>query len=68
MPQVYVAAQMGVSRATVGKWWHRFCEHGEAGLVGIGHQSLTGLRGVLVLRLRLECAGCVVGNVGGLFV
>ena len=34
----------------------------------IGHQSLTGLRGVLVLRLRLECAGCVVGNVGGLFV
>ncbi len=33
MPQAYVAKQMGVSRVTVAKWWHRFCEHGEAGLV-----------------------------------
>ena len=33
MPQAHVAKQMGVSRATVAKWWHRFCEHGKAGLV-----------------------------------
>ncbi len=33
MLQAYVAAQMGVSRAAVAKWWHRFCEHGDAGLV-----------------------------------
>ena len=33
MPQAHVARQMGVSRATVAKWWRRWCEHGEAGLV-----------------------------------
>ncbi len=33
MLQAYVAAQMGVSRVMVAKWWHRFCEHGDAGLV-----------------------------------
>ena len=33
MPQAHVARQMGVSRGTVAKWWHRWCEHGEAGLV-----------------------------------
>ena len=33
MPQAHVAAQMGVSRGTVAKWWHRWCEHGEAGLM-----------------------------------
>ncbi len=33
MPQAYVVAQMGVSRVTMAKWWHRFCEHGDAGLV-----------------------------------
>ncbi len=32
MPQAHVAAQMGLSRATVAKWWHRFQAHGEAGL------------------------------------
>ncbi len=33
MPQAHVAAQMGLSRSTVAKWWHRFQAHGEAGLV-----------------------------------
>ena len=33
MPQAHVAAQMGLSRGTVAKWWRRWCEHGEAGLV-----------------------------------
>ncbi len=33
MPQAHVAAQMGLSRATVAKWWHRWVEEGEAGLV-----------------------------------
>ncbi len=33
MPQAHVAKQMGVSRAVVARWWHRFCEHGDAGLV-----------------------------------
>ncbi len=32
MPQAHVAAQMGLSRSTVAKWWHRWVEHGEAGL------------------------------------
>ena len=33
MPQTHVARQMGLSRGTVAKWWRRWCEHGEAGLV-----------------------------------
>ncbi|MCY3863177.1 MAG: helix-turn-helix domain-containing protein [bacterium] len=33
MPQAHVAAQMGLSRATVAKWWHRWQAEGEAGLV-----------------------------------
>jgi hypothetical protein len=33
MPQDHVAGQMGLSLATVAKWWHRWVEHGEAGLV-----------------------------------
>lgn len=32
-PQAHVAAQMGVSRGTVAKWWHRWLELGEGGLV-----------------------------------
>ena len=32
MPQAHVAAQMGLSRATVAKWWKRWVEEGEAGL------------------------------------
>ena len=32
MPQAHVAAQMGLSRSTVAKWWNRWVEHGEAGL------------------------------------
>ena len=33
MPQAHVAKQMGLSRGTVAKWWHRWLEEGEAGLV-----------------------------------
>ncbi len=33
MPQTHVAAQMGVSRATVAKWWHRWQVEGDASLV-----------------------------------
>ena len=32
-PQAVVARQMNLSRATVAKWWHRWVEHGDAGLV-----------------------------------
>lgn len=32
-PQAEVARQMRMSRGTVAKWWNRWCEHGEAGLV-----------------------------------
>ncbi len=32
-PQAHVAAQMGVSRATVAKWWKRWLAEGDAGLV-----------------------------------
>lgn len=32
-PVAHVAAEMGVSRRTATKWWVRFCEQGEAGLV-----------------------------------
>ena len=31
-PQAEVARQMNLSRATVAKWWHRWVEHGDAGL------------------------------------
>ncbi len=31
-PQAHVAAQMGLSRATVSKWWRRWCAEGDAGL------------------------------------
>ena len=33
MPQAHVAAQMGLSRATVAKWWNRWQADGHAGLV-----------------------------------
>ena len=33
MPQAHVARQMGLSRGTVAKWWRRWCEEGDAGLV-----------------------------------
>ena len=32
-PQAHVAAQMGLSRATVAKWWRRWLAEGDAGLV-----------------------------------
>jgi len=32
-PIAHVAAEMGISRQTASKWWHRYCEAGEAGLV-----------------------------------
>ncbi len=31
-PQAHVAAQMGLSRATVGKWWRRWLAEGDVGL------------------------------------
>ncbi len=31
-PQAHVAAQMGLSRATVHKWWHRWLAEGDSGL------------------------------------
>ncbi len=31
-PQAHVAIQMGISRATVHKWWHRWLAEGDAGL------------------------------------
>lgn len=32
VPIAHVAAQMGVSRVTASKWWHRYKDEGEAGL------------------------------------
>ncbi len=32
-PAAHVAHEMGVSRATAYKWWHRYLDEGEAGLV-----------------------------------
>ena len=32
MPQAHVASQMGLSRGTVAKWWHRYRAEGEPGL------------------------------------
>jgi transposase len=32
-PAAHVAGEMGVSRATAYKWWHRYVDEGEAGLV-----------------------------------
>jgi transposase InsO family protein len=32
-PICHVAAEMGISRATGSKWWNRWLEHGDAGLV-----------------------------------
>ena len=33
MPQAHVARQIGLSRATVAKWWNRYVAEGEAGLL-----------------------------------
>ncbi len=50
---------MGVSRVTVGKWWHRFCEHGEVGLVDRSskpHRSLRGISAAVEVRVcGLRC-------------
>ena len=32
-PVAHVAAEMGISRPTAYKWWHRWCDEGEEGLV-----------------------------------
>jgi transposase InsO family protein len=32
-PIAHVAAEMAISRQTASKWWHRWLEHGDAGLV-----------------------------------
>jgi transposase InsO family protein len=32
-PMAHVAAEMGISRQTASKWWNRYCDVGEAGLV-----------------------------------
>lgn len=32
-PAAHVASEMGVSRATAYKWWHRYVEEGDAGLL-----------------------------------
>lgn len=45
-PVAHVAREMGVSRPTAYKWWHRFCEGGEAALVdrrSVPHSSPTRL-------------------------
>ncbi len=59
MLQAYVAVQMGVSRVTVAKWWHRFYEHGEVGLVNRlskPHRSPRGISaGVEVRVCGLRC-------------
>ena len=39
MPQAHVAKQMGLSRGTVAKWWHRWLAEGEAGLVDRSSRS-----------------------------
>lgn len=41
-PIAHVAAEMGISRQTASKWWNRFCDDGEDGLVdrrSVPHRS-----------------------------
>lgn len=57
-PQAHVAAQMGLSRATVAKWWRRWLAEGDAGLMDRSsrpHRSPTRTRKKVenrVCRLR----------------
>jgi len=39
-PVAHVAGEMGVSRATAYKWWHRCVDEGEAGLHDRGSRPL----------------------------
>ena len=55
MPQAHVAAQMGVSRATVAKWWRRWLSEGEAGLVD---RSLRPHRSPRRASASVERRGC----------
>ncbi len=40
-PVAHVAAEMGISRPTAYKWWHRWCELGEDGLLDRSSQPLS---------------------------
>ena len=62
-PQATVAAQMGVSRATVSKWWRRWLTEGDSGLLDRSSRpdDRQRERGE---GLRRGCAGCG-GREGG---
>ena len=55
MPQAHVAREMGLSRGTVAKWWHRWLAEGEAGLV---HRSSRPRRCPRRTDARLEERVC----------
>jgi transposase InsO family protein len=43
-PAAHVAGEMGVSRATAYKWWHRYVEEGQAGLIDRSSRPLRSPR------------------------
>ena len=60
-PIAHVAAEMGVSRQTASKWWHRYCEAGEVGLVD--RRSTPGATpGRLAQRLERRIIGLRVNR------
>ena len=54
-PVAHVAAEMGISRTTAWRWWHRFQAEGRAGLVdrpsvALTHPARTAMHIILILQ------------------
>ncbi|CAN5767235.1 IS481-like element ISMsm9 family transposase [soil metagenome] len=73
-PIAHVAREMGISRATASKWWHRYCETGENGLLdrrSIPHSSPSRLserteRRIIGLRVNRRWGPAQIGGHLGL--
>jgi transposase InsO family protein len=72
-PAAHVAAEMGVSRRTAGKWWARYLEEGEAGLEDRSsrprrcpHQTPARLeRRIVALRQRRKLGPARIASIVG---
>lgn len=72
-PVAHVAAEMGVSRRTAGKWWARYLEEGEAGLEDRSsrprrcpHQTPARLeRRIVALRQRRKLGPARIASIVG---